>query len=168
MPEVFVVAVVADNEPAEALLAENVTVTPLMGPVESVTVAVTVVSPPVEGRAAGESDTETAVGVRGGLPIVIPALSLMVFVPTATAARMVAVAFTSAAVNWVVATPEASVTTVTGLNVPDAALITENVTLIFGQALASASMTVAVTAAAPPEAMVDEESETRTVAGVPE
>ena len=54
------------------------------------------------------------------------------------------------------------------LNVPDAALITENVTLIFGQALTSASMTVAVTVAAPPEAMVDEETETRTVAGVPE
>ena len=168
MPEVFVVAAVADNEPAGALLVENVTVTPLTGPVESVTVAVTVATPPVAGRFAEESDTETAVGTRGGFPIVITALSLTVLVPTVTAARMVAVAFTAAAVNWVVATPEASVTTVTELNVPDAALITENVTLIFGQALTSASMTVAVTVAAPPEAMVDEETETRTVAGVPE
>jgi hypothetical protein len=93
---------------------------------------------------------------------------LIEFVPTVTAARMVAVAFTAAAVNWVVATPEASVTTVAVLNVPDAALITEKVTLMLGQGAVSASVTVAVTVAEPPEPMVGEESVTRTAAGIPE
>jgi hypothetical protein len=165
---VFVVAVVADKEPALALLVENVTVTPLTGPVASVTVAVTVATPPDAGRVAAESDREIDVGTRTGVPIVSIELSLTAFVPTVTAARMVAVAFTAAAVNWVVATPEASVTTVAVLNVPDAALITEKVTLMLGQGAVSASVTVAVTVAEPPEPMVGEESVTRTAAGIPE
>lgn len=149
--------------PAAAGALVNVTVAPGMGRLDaSFTVAVTVVFKPLAIQFVGvPSDTTTEAGTCTGAPIVIGAVPLIVLVPTVTLARMVAVAFTAApAVNTEVAWPDAFVTAEAGLNDPAVELITENETLTFGITTEEPSITVAVTFAVAPLAMVDEERDT--------
>lgn len=68
--------------------------------------------------------------------------------------------------NRLIATPDALVTAVVGVNVPVPALITEKVTLTFGIKAELASLTTAVTVEVPPLAMAAAESDTETVVGV--
>ncbi len=154
--------------PAPATLDVNVTVAPGMSPEASRTVAFTVVLPPLA-MLVGLSDTAMVVGTRGGVPMVIWALPLTVPVPVVTVARMVAVWLSpagEAAVNVVVAMPEKSVVSEAGAKEPAAALITEKLTLTPDMTRAEASVTVTVTPAVPPFAILAAESETTTAVGV--
>ena len=81
--------------PAAGTLIENVTVCPLMTPTASLTVAVTVVLPPLAMDDV-PSETTTELGTRTGVPIVIGALPLTVPKPVVTEACIVAAAFTVA------------------------------------------------------------------------
>jgi hypothetical protein len=153
-PDPLVIAVVAGVKfPAPGTLAEKVTVAPLIGAdTASRTVADTVVLPKLA-MVDVPSDMVHVVGTWGGVPIVIGSLSLIVPAPTVTVARMVAVVFGVTAVNWLVATPDASVTSVVGLSEPVTALITVKATLTFGTTTELASLTTAVTEVDPPFAM---------------
>ncbi len=167
-PEAMVVAVAAGAKvTAPGTLTENVTVTPLIGADNaSRTVADTVVLPPLP-MVDEPSDTMTVVGTWGGAPIEMAALPLIMPTPAETVARMFAIVFGVTAVNRLVATPDALVTAVDGLNVPVPALITEKATLAFGTTTEFASLTTAVTVVEPPLAMVAAESDTWTVDGIP-
>ncbi len=167
-PVGFVVAVAAgENDPVAGSLTAKNTVTPLMGPAASVTSAVTVVLAP-DAMVEEARETRTEVGVLVGVPMVIGALPLIVVPLTVTAARMVADAFIAAAVNVAVATPDAFVTAVKGVQLPEAALITEKETVTLGTGTAEAPVTVAVTVADPPGLIAEDESVTFTVVAVPD
>jgi hypothetical protein len=145
----------------------NVTVTPLIKTDEaSRTVADTVVLPPLT-MVVVPSETTTEAGIRGGVPMVIGALPMIVLVPTVTVARMVALTSTFAALKVDTAWPDALVTARVGVQDPEAALITEKETLTFGTTCAEAFVTVAVTVAVPNGAILDAESVTWTVVGAP-
>jgi hypothetical protein len=119
------------------------------------------------------SDTRTDEGTRGGVPMTIGALPLIVPDPTITEAIIVAAESSpagEAAVNVVVAAPEAVVVAEAGLKEPATALITVKVTVTLGIAAPRPSLTVAVTAAEPPlliVVVVAAPNVTTTVAGVP-
>ena len=160
-PDGSVVAVAAGVKvTAPETLTENVTVAPLITPDAPDTVADTVVLLPLP-MVVVPSDTTTEVGTGGGVPMVIGALPLIELVPTVMVARIVAFALIDApAVNWVVATPDASVTAEAGVKEPAVALITVKETLTLGTTLEPESVTVAVTAVVPPDAIADEVSVT--------
>lgn len=159
-PEAMVTAVPEVKLPAVTSLTENVTLTPLIAaPAASLTVADTVVLPD-EAMDVAPRETTTDVGTWGGVPMVMGALPLIVVVPTVTLARRVAVVFGVTAVNWLVATPDASVTAEDGVNEPAPALITEKVTLTFCSTTELALVTTAVTMEVPPLAMAAAESDT--------
>lgn len=158
-PEAMVTAVPAEKLPAVTSLTVNVTFAPLIAaPAASLTVADTVVLPD-EAMVAAPRATTIDVGTWGGVPIVMGALPLIVVVPTVTLARMVAVVFGVTAVNWLVATPDASVTAEDGVNEPAPALITEKVTLTFCITTELALVTTAVTTDVPPLAIAAAESD---------
>lgn len=98
-PAASVVPVGDEKFPVVLSLTVNVTVKPGMPPEASVTVAVTVVLPGGGLMVEGASNTTTEVGMRGGVPIVIGALPLIVLAPTVTVARIVALTLTAFALK---------------------------------------------------------------------
>jgi hypothetical protein len=158
-PEALVTAVGDEKFPAVTSLTEKVTVVPATGVAPLMTVASTVVVP-LEGMVVDPSDTTIDVGTRGGVPITIGALPMIVLAPTVTVARMVALTLTAFAVKVDTAWPAALVIAGVGLKDPAVALITEKETLTFGTTCAEAFVTVAVTVDVPDGAMLDEESVT--------
>ncbi len=147
----------AEKLPAPGTLTVNVTVAPLITPNASLTVAVTVVLPPLL-MVEVLSETMTAVGTRGGVPMMSWALPLIVPLPPITEAIIVATWLSpagEAALNVVVATPEALVVTEAALKDPVTALITVKLTVTLGNAAPVESVTVAFTVAERPLLMDD-------------
>lgn len=152
--------------PAAAGATVNVTVAPGMGPAASLTVADTESLPPLL-MVGVPRDTRTDVGIRGGTPMVIGALPMIVLAPTVTVARMVALTLTAFAVKVVTAWPDALVIAGVGLKDPEVPLITEKETLTLGITCDKAFVTVAVTVDVPDVGILDKESVTWTVVGPP-
>jgi len=119
------------------------------------------------------SDTRTDEGTRGGMPITIEALPLIVPAPPVTEAIIVAIELSpagEAALNVVVATPDALVAAEAGLKEPATVLITVKATVTLGIAAPRPSLTVALTEVEPPftiVVVVAAPNVTMTEAGVP-